>query len=831
MEKSLDIIALWRLFVNKKIYMLFIAKGSAVNISFGFFYIIGNTMLASLTNVKNFSSLDCSSNIIREEGKFMDEQIIQKRILKVTIGTASIIILLILCSLVLIISINEADKDSYNAQLKSLVNEYKINFERQIDSDIQSLKTLASFVEHSQAVSFRNFTKGLHRASGEGQFQKIGYYSKSGKNVRVVLSKGIEEKVDLKDVNVEAQKVIKKSWEGEVEISEVYWDQQLKEKVIVYAVPIQDDTKQKVIGSLVGVKGLDIFSEILNGETITKVNLDVDWINAKGKFVTWSDHSIIKEKMETIHEGDYISKRNKSIIKQKMKERKSYFSEFQVGNTSYPICFQPLELNGWYLVGIDISKSVKSPVYFMLITIAGIFILVITLCAGAIFSGYKILHKNNEELIQLAYYDQLTGAFNFEKFRDEIQKALTYNTNYSLVVMNIRHFQYINELFGVKKADELLEMVIKTVKQYVIEGEKYCRYQGDQFYLLLRGNNREKIRQRLFYILNAISKNISESKAEYELNLYAGIATSQEGDKACSDNLIHKAEFALKQAKEGHGNTIKFYNERMHEIESLQNFIESNMNQALEQEEFKVYLQPKIALGSEKIAGAEALVRWIRGDGTMIFPDQFIPLFEKNGFCAELDLYMVEQTCKWLRKWMDEGKEVVPISINQSKILFYKSDYVERLCAITEKYHIPNRLITLEILEGLMARDVDKLNQTIQQLHKKGFRISLDDFGTGYSSLNILSKLDIDEVKLDRSFLSDDLMKNETQKVILKNVVNLAKDLHIETVIEGVETKEHHTFVEQIGCYYGQGYFYSKPIPCKEFEEKFMESKRESTKQ
>ena len=156
------------------------------------------------------------------------------------------------------------------------------------------------------------------------------------------------------------------------------------------------------------------------------------------------------------------------------------------------------------------------------------------------------------------------------------------------------------------------------------------------------------------------------------------------------------------------------------------------MKQALEQEEFKMYLQPKIDLETNHIIGAEALVRWIRADGTVIYPDQFIPTFERNGFCSELDLYMVEQACKQLRKWLDAGKEPIQISVNQSKLLFYQSDYIERLCEITNRYQIPPAQITLEILEGLAAKNIDELNKTINKLHQIGFHISLDDFGSGY---------------------------------------------------------------------------------------------------
>ena len=248
------------------------------------------------------------------------------------------------------------------------------------------------------------------------------------------------------------------------------------------------------------------------------------------------------------------------------------------------------------------------------------------------------------------------------------------------------------------------------------------------------------------------------------------------------------------------------------------------MHQALKDKEFRMFLQPKMDMRTGKLGGAEALVRWIPKDGTIIYPNQFIPLFESNGFCSSLDMYMVENVCRKIREWIDAGITPVPISVNQSKILFYEEDYVENLCAVLERYRIPGDLITLEILEGLAAGNIDELNEKIDQLKEKGFRISMDDFGSGYSSFNTLGKLHIDELKMDRVFLSAITGKeDERQEIIMAQVVDLAKKLRISTVAEGVETKENETLIRTLGCGYGQGYYYSRPIDEDEFDRKYME--------
>ena len=270
-------------------------------------------------------------------------------------------------------------------------------------------------------------------------------------------------------------------------------------------------------------------------------------------------------------------------------------------------------------------------------------------------------------------------------------------------------------------------------------------------------------------------------------------------------------------------NIIAFYNKELHNEIRQKNSIESNMHLALKNKEFKLFLQPKFNLKNDDLIGAEALVRWQNPDGSYRFPNEFIPLFESNGFCLKLDMYMIEEVCKQIRSWIDSGVEPIPISVNQSKLLFSDRNYPNNLEKIINKYNVPASLIILEILEGVAANDMDFLNQQIETLHKKGFKVSMDDFGSGYSSLNMLYQLKIDELKLDRGFLrkvSQD--NNERRQIILEQIISFAKNLGIDTVAEGVETKEDRDNLSALGCDYGQGYFYEKPINAKDFSIKYM---------
>ena len=283
---------------------------------------------------------------------------------------------------------------------------------------------------------------------------------------------------------------------------------------------------------------------------------------------------------------------------------------------------------------------------------------------------------------------------------------------------------------------------------------------------------------------------------------------------------------ALSYAKQSQQSTVAFYDSKTHDKETLHNYIENRMEWALEHNEFQMFLQPKMDLYKNTICGAEALVRWIVADGSQtIFPDQFIPIFEQNGFCMKLDFYMIEQACKQIRAWIDAGYSPIPISVNQTKLLLYQDDYVERLCTITRQYNIPNKYITLEILEGLALENPEKVSVCINQLHSHGFSISMDDFGTGYASITTLSQLQIDELKLDRSFLMQvDQNTDQNRRKILGVVIEVAKRLNISTVAEGIETKAHTQLMRDMNCNYGQGYFYSRPIPANEFTDRFLQN-------
>lgn len=753
----------------------------------------------------------------------MSEKQLMRRLRKITAVVVVISILLFLGGGFITSSLGRVQKDTMTTQMISEAEEYKANVLRKIKMDQQTLQTLASFFRFSNTISMIDtdaFANGLYESNRHNSFIQMGYFTEDGDGIRVTVDREIKKNVRMEDLEEELQASIGEAWQGESAVSRVYEDARTGEKVFSYAVPVYQG--DEITGVLTAKDSIEAFEDILDDKTAMNGYGYVHMIGKEGKFLIRSKNKVVNRRVESIFDGNYITEAEKEKIREAIDNDESVFSKFRYQGTAYQIYLNPIGLNGWYLFCVDTMQGVNAPIYQMINVTRAIFIGVLCLSVFLLIYGYRMLRKNHKQLIELAYYDSLTGAYNTVRFMQEMKDALSGPEKYSVCVLNIHQFKFINEIFGRAQGDKLLCHISQVLKESVNLGEYFCRDTGDFFWMILKGQNEEAIRERLYEMMEKISRFSLSQHHNYQIMIYCGVAVRR--DDSSAEMMMTHAMFALQTAKGTDRNNVWFYDVELHKQETLQNYIESHMHQALKDKEFRMFLQPKMDMRTGELAGAEALVRWIPKDGTIIYPNQFIPLFESNGFCSSLDMYMVENVCRKIREWIDAGITPVPISVNQSKILFYEEDYVENLCAVLERYRIPGDLITLEILEGLAAGNIDELNEKIDQLKEKGFRISMDDFGSGYSSFNTLGKLHIDELKMDRVFLSAITGKeDERQEIIMAQVVDLAKKLRISTVAEGVETKENETLIRTLGCGYGQGYYYSRPIDEDEFDRKYME--------
>lgn len=748
-----------------------------------------------------------------------------QRFLQITLSTVLIGISLIVVSCMGIASIQQANRKSYNTQLQTSMNEYWLEMRNRMGTDREALQIMAEYMQGKSSEEFRDFAMDLQDARQDNSFLRMGYYTRTGMQSRVRADGTLEENIPMEALEPEVQQLINYALQGKKSASQVYYDEGMQQQLIMYAAPVQA-ANGSVTGVVAASKDLSAFQKILTQPSVSQSKLDVVWVDQSGRIIASSESTpLAPQGTENFLSQAGVDEQVAQSALQQMENNEAFHFTIQLEGKEQTVYMQPFGMNGWYLCYADTINSGKSPIYSILITSNVLSGMIILLCLGLLYYVRWAMWGSNKELMKLAYYDRLTGTYNFEKFTQCAEDLLAEDSNYALITMNIRQFQYINEILGKAQADQVLKKLAALLRQMIGEKECFCRSNADQFYLLLYSSQEEQVRARVEAIMEQAGTIAQELNVSYPVILYAGAAMVQESapPEELVRDLLHKAEFAQKHAVKKYQNVLAFYDRAMHRKENFQNSIESSMQSALAKQEFQLFLQPKVRLENGQVEGAEALVRWIRPDETLVYPNEFIPAFEKNGFCARLDLYMVDRTCRQLREWMDAGYEPICISVNQSRLLFYQSDYVERLCAVMDRYHIPHGYIQLEILEGLAIENIEQMNKTLAQLHEKGFRLSLDDFGSGYSSLNVLAGIQVDEVKFDKDFLLESAPdKKEKNKLALKNVVKLAKDLQITTVAEGVEVQQDEEFVHSIGCEYGQGFFYSCPIPPEEFAQRYL---------
>ena len=767
------------------------------------------------------------SLIIRESaagGRIrMDEKQVQKRLKKTVKYAVLTVVVLLITARFLVLFLNSTVRRTVDEQMRNETDEYVRRVNKQVSADLQLLETVASLLGDSGITESDGFSEIMEHAYEQNDFLTMGYFSASGDGV--VVSVDGAQAMMLDENQTEIQSVASEAFGGKTVISDLFWSSLTDETVFVYGIPVIENGE--VRGALCASDHVEIFTDILNGKRVMGGSGRIHMLSQNGDFLIRFGEAVVREKPVSIFESPYLQEYECAEIQRKMQENQETWFSFRYDRKTYRAFLEPVGINGWYLFCVN-SVDESSALMLFTVKVTGcIFAGVLAIIALWLVFAQRVVRKNTRELQELAYYDTLTGANNFSYFRQLAGERMRETANCTIVSLNIHQFKFLNEMFGKERADKLLCHVADTIKSSLKYDELFCRESADYFYLFLRDTGREQIRKRLEKIMEKSAQYSADSREGYHVFLYCGAVISSKDEVVYTlDQMMTHVMFALAKAHETHQNNVWFFDTKLHEKEKMDNYVEGHMYQALENEEFLLYLQPKIDLRTGGIGSAEALVRWQKKDGSMIYPGEFIPVFENNGFCTKLDIYMVEKVCRCIRDWIDSGFDPIPISVNQSKAVLFEKDYIGRIEAAVRKYNISPKLITLEILEGAALENAEELNEKIQILKEDGFCISMDDFGSGYSSLNTLSRINISELKLDRAFLKEAAEdQNGKSKVILEQITKMAQKLHIRTVVEGVETEENDRMIRELGCDYGQGYYYGRPVSAEEFTEKLYGTK------
>ena len=435
------------------------------------------------------------------------------------------------------------------------------------------------------------------------------------------------------------------------------------------------------------------------------------------------------------------------------------------------------------------------------------------------YERQSISNKEHNEYLEA--HDSLTGLLNRGMFVDRLshaaKKSDRMNGNMAIVYVDIDRFKLINESLGYVAGDEIVKMAAERIKTDVRESDTIARVGGDEFIVLLETvTDPQEAVQVVTRIQEGFSDSFMYCEREVSLTASIGIAMYPEDEDNLEELMSHAAT-AKDKAKQNGGNEFRFYTRDMNVSSWNRLEMEGDLRRALEKDQYILHFQPKVDLLQGRITGMESLLRWQRDD-VLVRPDEFIPLLEQTGLIVPVGEWVLRESCKAARKWMEEGSPPLVVAVNVSARQFRQLDFLDIVKRILIETRLAPELLEIEVTEGILMEDTVASAATIEALKQHGVRVAIDDFGTGYSSLSYLQRYRVDTLKIDKAFVQD-IENNSEGAAIATTIISLAHNLRLHIVAEGVETHDQLAFLMALGCQQIQGYLFSKPLPAQEFTE------------
>lgn len=431
--------------------------------------------------------------------------------------------------------------------------------------------------------------------------------------------------------------------------------------------------------------------------------------------------------------------------------------------------------------------------------------------------GMRKVDETRESLRNLIRCDQVTGLLHYDEFLQTVKDSFNPNSEARLAICSIdlSNFKYVNERYGFPEGDEILKFLAKTFYRYFDRTIACCREYSDNFVMSVRihaDESDESLTERFRKFGEAFTLGSQDIVPDSNIIINIGLAVLDFADDNVEDGVAN-ANAARKYARDitSDGQVrIALFTDEMVKAKRREIELVSQLKNALDDNEFTVYYQPKVRCVDKSICGAEALVRWIKRDGTVIYPDEFIGAFEKDGCIVKVDYCVYDKVFSYLRWRLDKGLKCVRISMNVSRVHLFGRAFASYIKFLLDKYRIPPELVEFEITESVYIDDLPALEYTVETLRSRGIRVSIDDFGSGYSSLDILTEIPVDIIKLDRVFMKDTLAPSD--KIIISTIIEMSRKLGLEVVCEGVENEGQLEFLREACCDVIQGYYFSKPV-------------------
>lgn len=717
---------------------------------------------------------------------------------------------LIVVALFYIFSIQKLLFPEVEEHLKEISRQFANNAEIRLEDNLSVLNLLSLEELCFNKLTYEQKLEKLRKWKAESQFSQIGYIDKGGKGFN---SDGIT--IDVSK-NMQLKPVVEKSNYVSSVIRK--YDEEYS-NVIIFADSMgSKDDEKGANGTVFGLLELSKIADISKSRIFSGKGYGYI-MDKKGNIVVHPNKEYIGKNLfreVSAHNSSILTHSIKTRINSSDLESIVYISENNLKKYSV---FTPILLNGkqsnliaavvvpWELV-FEKPKRVIIQSLILILSICAIYI------AGMIY----ILHqkrKNEKELFLAAYEDDLCKIFNRKGFNKHASEFLKKSKHPLCAIdIDIDKFNMVNNVLGYEFGDEVLKRMSQIIEQSFNKGSIVGRINVDRFFIITPYKNKSRIFRGLDNILYKLNKDFYEKR---DISLSAGVYFVEDNSESI-ESIFDKTRLANQSIKTMPKIHFMLYQDNMSKSVNKENWLVEEMKKAIENVDFSVYYQPKFEIDTENAVGAEALIRWNHREVGNIPPMEFIPLAEKTHLVIEIGRFVFKRVCEDIEYWKSQELEVLPVAVNISRVELYQNDIVEFIEKCLTDHSISPDKIQLEITETVALDEYKYIKDMLSKFDKMGISIAIDDFGSGYSSLGCLQNFKVDVLKLDRSFLVN-IEKNEKGINILRGMIELSNELGLDTVCEGIETRDQLEMLKVMKCKYGQGYMFAKPMPRIEYEQ------------
>lgn len=712
------------------------------------------------------------------------------------------------------ISSTKHDLDLQNTQyLRELAIQNAGSVKNTVHMQLDKLEALANVIGSQPEFSL-DFTMQVLKAEGaRASFKRVAYISPDG---TAITTDGLR-------FSALDRAYYTKAMGGESSVSNRIISKLDGAEVNVYAAPLyhQGVLQGVIVATSEATLLADMMSaSVFDGKGFTYL------IQKDGTPIAFGESVAQADQFDNLFEDmrrNHMEESEMNAMQSNMESGKTGVIEYSRDSVSKVGAYTEVGMNDWYLFTVVPRAVIAENTDRLMARCLFSVISMVLLLGGLLLAIITQAYRSNQRLAHLAFSDPLTAGNNLNKFKLLTSWRIAQGREgFYMLRIDIDNFKLINDMYGYEEGNRILLDMDRLIAEILSTENIHGRSSSDNFFCLICENCDEDVIRREERFREGFRQMLKAEAKPYAVNFTSGVYKIASGDPDEDiDKIIDRATMAHRSAKQQENERkFAFYSESVWDRAIRVKNIEDDMHEALANGEFIVYLQPKYSLLTGQMEGAEALVRWLR-DGRMLSPADFIPIFERNGFIVNMDLYVLEEVCRLQRRWLDMGLVPLPVSVNQSKPLVYDKDYVDKLYAMVGQYKLPPYLIELELLETLIHHNIAELELVTERLRALGFLVCIDDFGSGYSSLNMIKDVCADVLKIDREFLSS-AENNERAEVVLRNIIELAKGLHMSVITEGVETREQAELLKRLSCDTAQGFLYARPMPASDYEAKLQ---------